>query len=251
MTTSDNTGLIKVVSTSTAPQEDATGRVREKIERIQEMDRWRAEMTVTVPIELCQVTVQSAEGHRFTAEIESSSTRWTTTFDYEGLEHFAKSLDRAFPIEAGKGAKRILPKLRVESSILRKRRVSLVAAQAYFNELLETPTYIKQSKLTIDFLLSHQNDAHSSGPSSVSEGKSTLSLVKRKVKVKIGDEMAMLHLVELTMTEFHEKLALKFTGESTGPFLYVDHEGDRITVADDEDLQVALSFYPGVLELTT
>lgn len=236
---------LSMASTQTGGSSDS-----KKIARMQEVDRWRAESTATVPIELTALRVLRVGLHGdLEVEVRTEASSWVMGVLLAKVAEWHKDLEVAFPVEAGKVGKHksILPVLCPKRM---RKGGAAEAVQEYADRLLALPKYMQQSKVFVEFFLHNQV---SGGPASGAE-QGPQRGAKTKVKVRIGREMAMVYLTEgeCVMEKLREQVRRKFDLDSAdeGACSYTDAEGDEIQVLDDEDLQVALQLFPVSLVLS-
>jgi hypothetical protein len=183
------------------------------------------------------------------------SASWSLRKNTKDFKRFLKAMDTAFPIEAGCVAnhKRIIPSLDMSRGLFTRRPAIAERVNAFLQELLKCPSYILQSKLVTEFLV-NGSESLSCMSSSESESCSTSvrsSIAKHKLKVKIGEEMALVFIPSdnVTMQCLILETCKKFNVKSPNGFSYQDADGDNILVVDDEDLEIAVRLNPVLLKL--
>lgn len=244
------------------------GSSTKKIQEIQELDKWRAEQTCTVPIELSQLDLGECNSEdELKIEVATSShASWSVHLTCGDLQQFCMDLQEAFPVEAGQVGKhkRILPRFDLPKpkkslfggKIDHGAQVEQVRKQVstLLAEILKLPSYILQSRVVISCFARKTGKEDQVGqPTERSSVMPEKSLKKHKLKLRMGDEIAMIHLVEdaVRLEELMKQVETKLApSQPYRSFWYVDDEGDRVMVEDDEDLRLALLFFPSNLNLT-
>lgn len=244
------------MSTATS-KSSGSGSDLHKIKKLQDLDKWRAEQTEEIPIDITELRLVEIHAHELTLKVRTSSgSEWQRYTGVRNLKDFTKDLDLAFPIEAGHIGKhsRIIPYLSSSRRLFGGKYYSQENIQEYFDRLLKLPRYMLKSRVFVNnFLRQTENEHYQAKSEHASESSSLLSTpiedckaTKMKVKVKVGSEMSMIFLeanhinINDFMTQVRAKLTTNISNDLN--FSYIDQEGDRINVIDDEDLKIALKF---------
>lgn len=134
----------------------------EKIEKIQEFEKWRHEMTALC-FDLVISSVNVHASHRnhgnFILECTAPSGHWMLEKSFEEFVSFQKKLFAAFPVEAGQtGKPRILPKVPLKKCpkwILLNKEIHawhLVRIERFMRVLLTCTPLVAKSMLMNDFM---------------------------------------------------------------------------------------------------
>ncbi len=250
---------MRQLRTSQTTSESGSSKKQAKIEKLQELDWWRADMTKSVPIELANLACFGVHSDSCDIEVtESNGNKWIFTTSLKQIQKHADDMDLAFPIEAGKQGKhkRILPDLDLQKRIWRKHN-DKEQIQKYLDALLKLPEYIRMCQLMVNFFLKGpQHISSIPSNSSVSHSSKASSIDERKYKIKVSHngDLAMIHLKgpTITMDQVREQVKVKFAiKDCPDVFHYLDLEGETVTVIDDEDLQIGLSIMHSPLKLAT
>lgn len=261
MTASDNS-IVKSISTATTASELDDPKRKQRIDDIQEEDRWKAEQTRQVPIAITDLRMSRYTHDYLEIAVEvGKTTSWTMRKTAKDFKRLVKAMDAAFPIEAGLVAnhKRIIPSLDLSRSIFTRKQTIYEKITLFLQELIKMPGYILQSKLVTEFFVNNSDaqasiSAGSSNESESGTGSYRSETIRYKIKVKSGEEMALVFIPSenISVAYLTVQVAKKFPKHHNATkFVYQDHDGDEILVADDEDLDIALKIHPRLLTLST
>lgn len=136
----------------------------ERIEKLQEFDKWRHEKTsLCFDMVISGIYVHSSHRNRgnFILECTGPSGHWLVEKSFEDFILFIKDLKEAFPVEAGTTGKlRILPKLPLRKCpkwILLKKEIRvwhLVQIERFMRVLLTCSPLVAKSRLMEEFMKS-------------------------------------------------------------------------------------------------